>query len=203
MQSGKNRVNNAAYDFERIANDSKFEDDPWQNTFVRSRYEGMNATPGWTMPWQNAGEGALPDSEYTGDLPVYYTDNLERMHDESVEHTQQWIEQHGKYNPNLLLDGLPRNMIPQKHRLLRPQRRLTARPLPLRLLPPLASPSTRRATPRTTTVTCRRRVLRTTSRSPATYSTSTWASCTTWSVLAPLGLSRPSRKGSYYALKSY
>ena len=105
VQSGKNRVNNAAYDFERIANDSKFEDDPWQNTFVRSRYEGMNGTPGWTMPWQNAGEGALPDSEYTGDLPVYYTDNLERMHDESVEHTQQWIEQHGKYNPNLLLDG--------------------------------------------------------------------------------------------------
>ena len=105
VQSGKNRVNNAAYDFERIANDSKFEDDPWQNTFVRSRYEGMNGTPGWTMPWQNAGEGALPESEYTGDLPVYYTDNLERMHDEAVEHTQQWIEQHGKYNPNLLLDG--------------------------------------------------------------------------------------------------
>jgi hypothetical protein len=104
--SMKARLNNAAYDFARISEpDGSFDDDPWENTYMMTRHTNLDNQMGWAMPWQNAGETALPESEYTSALPESYTSNLERMHDMSVESTGSWIEQHGLYNPNMLLDG--------------------------------------------------------------------------------------------------
>ena len=103
--STKARVNNAAYDFARISMDSKADDDPWENTYLMTRHSNLDTQLGWAMPWQNAGETALPESEYTAALPESYTHNLERMHDMAVENTGTWIEEHGLYNPNMLIDG--------------------------------------------------------------------------------------------------
>ncbi len=101
----KARLNNPAYDFARISEGASANDDPWENTYLLTRHSNLDNQMGWAMPWQNAGETALPESEYTSALPESYTRNLERMHDMSVESTGSWIEQHGFFNPNMLLDG--------------------------------------------------------------------------------------------------
>ena len=97
----KNRVNNAMYDFERIANDSKFEDDHGK-TLCAQQVRGHERGPRLGHAVAERGEGGLPN-EYTATCPST-TPTTGRMYDESVEHTQQWIEQHANTS-NLLLDA--------------------------------------------------------------------------------------------------
>ena len=59
--STKARLNNAAYDFARISLDAKADDDPWENTYLMTRHTNLDNQVGWAMPWQNAGETALPE----------------------------------------------------------------------------------------------------------------------------------------------
>ena len=89
----KAQLNNPAFDFKRIEDDEALDDSPWVNS------------TGWVMPWQNAGEGIMPDDVMGMPHEGYYGGLLERLDDEAREHTSEWIAAHGKFNPNLILDG--------------------------------------------------------------------------------------------------
>ena len=56
----KAQLNNPAFDFKRIEDDEALDDSPWVNSYYYARKEMRDST-GWVMPWQNAGEGIMPD----------------------------------------------------------------------------------------------------------------------------------------------
>ena len=101
----KGRLNNAAYDFQRVHDKDPYDEQPWVNQYDNTSYTDMSNIPAWVMPWQNAGEGVLPDDMHLPDLGSWYDDALERLGDESRENTSAWIKDHGAYNPNVLIDG--------------------------------------------------------------------------------------------------
>ena len=105
ITSMKSRLNNAAYDYTRVHDESALDDQPWENNLMNSYFKDMSGTPGWVMPWQNADEGILPDDMHLPELSDWYKTNIERLGDEARENTSSWIEEHGKWNPNLLADG--------------------------------------------------------------------------------------------------
>jgi hypothetical protein len=64
----------------------------------------MKDSVGWVMPWQNKDEGILPEDVMGMPIPEGWGGLLERMDDEAREHTSEWITEHGKMNPNMLID---------------------------------------------------------------------------------------------------
>ena len=88
---------------------------------IRSPYEGkhdwdqIDELPGWVVPWQNSGEGILPDlsrqgeSGTTADLldEGYFRDSYTRMSAEALVNSKDWIgETKFGLDPNLLINGI-------------------------------------------------------------------------------------------------
>ena len=101
----KAQLSNPAFDFKRIMDDGheKLDDSPWVNSYYYSRKE-MRDSIGWVMPWQNKDEGILPGDVMGMPIAEGWGGLLERMDDEAREHTSEWIAEHGKMNPNMLID---------------------------------------------------------------------------------------------------
>ena len=101
----KAQLSNPAFDFKRIMDDGheKLDDSPWVNSYYYSRKD-MKDSIGWVMPWQNKDEGILPEDVMGMPIPEGWGGLLERMDDEAREHTSEWIAEHGKMNPNMLID---------------------------------------------------------------------------------------------------
>ena len=101
----KAQLSNPAFDFKRITDDGhdKLDDSPWVNSYYYSR-KSMKDSVGWVMPWQNKDEGILPEDVMGMPIPEGWGGLLERMDDEAREHTSEWITEHGKMNPNMLID---------------------------------------------------------------------------------------------------
>ena len=70
----KGRLNNAAYDFQRVHDEDPYDEQPWVNQYDNTSYTDMSNIPAWVMPWQNAGEGVLPD-----DMHLVVTINVEML----------------------------------------------------------------------------------------------------------------------------
>ena len=65
--------------------------------------------PGWVAPWQNAGEGILPDFSRGDDygmqdlMTSYRWDAFERMSTEAQDNAADWIKRTSGYDPNLVI----------------------------------------------------------------------------------------------------
>ena len=102
--SFKRQLNAPAYDFDRVMGDGDI-DDPFDNIYESAMGRDGSGTSGWVLPWQNAGESLLPDDIMLSGLDDWWTTEYERLSDEARENTTAWISEHGKFNPNVLIDG--------------------------------------------------------------------------------------------------
>ena len=73
----------------------------------------LDAVAGFAMPWQNAGESWLPSltGAYSGSSAKDYMDDYraaayDRLSEEAIANTTEWINATGKLDPNLHLEGV-------------------------------------------------------------------------------------------------
>ena len=86
------------------------EDDPSTNDIMYNMFKPMEELNGWIMPWQNAGdEGIFGDTKYA------FTGNYQEMYDrfsgDAAANVAWYIKSHGAVDPNMLLDGVQKNMV--------------------------------------------------------------------------------------------
>jgi len=83
-----------------------------QRTTDESWESHLDTMPGFTAPWQNAGEGMLPTltgtlsgREITDFMDDYRSTAYTRMGTEAADTAFEWIQATGKLDPNLKLEG--------------------------------------------------------------------------------------------------
>ena len=82
-----------------------FDESPGEDLNVRHLAE----MPGWVAPWQNAGEGILPDFSRGDDygmqdlMTSYRWAAFERMSTEAQDNAADWIKRTSGYDPNLVI----------------------------------------------------------------------------------------------------
>ena len=87
--------------------------DKGDNMASEIAFQHLDTVPGFAMPWQNAGESWLPTLTGTleGTSAKDYMDDYrskayDRLSQEAIVNTTQWINATGKLDPNMLLEGI-------------------------------------------------------------------------------------------------
>ena len=75
----------------------------FDNTETAQRYAGPGFTGAWVMPWQNAGEGMMPDLFYDDQVSDYWQDQYATRSADALTNTRRFIGD--GVDPNNLLNG--------------------------------------------------------------------------------------------------
>jgi len=79
---------------------------------AQTKFNSLDKMPGFTAPWQNAGEGMLPTltgvlsgREITDFMDDYRSTAYTRMGTEAADKAFEWSQATGRLDPNLKLEG--------------------------------------------------------------------------------------------------